>query len=309
MAYWRNLVWTFGALCAALAAFSAAAQQPKANIGYIGAADFTPLFVAKDKGMFDKAGLDATLTRIQIAPNVGPAIMAGNLQIGMGTVPNLLHAAEGGLPLIAIAGASRMKKGNPIAGLVGRSGLAINSPADLKGKKIASPGLNTMLTELLEKWLYDNKVPRDQVTLVEIVFPQQHDTLKSGVVDAAITIEPFRSRILSDGTGFKIADYVGEVNPDIVAVLWMAKSDWANANPQAVRAFRQAYAEAIEWCAKNPDESKQIMQKYLGFPSNVLPDYGVEVKLSDLEFFEGIERQLGKLRQPVDVKKLLWTGK
>src|SRR5499427_10898796 len=147
MVYRGKWVGILGALWAALAAFSAGAQQLKANIGYIGAADFAPLFVAKDKGMFDKHGLDATLTRIQIAPNVGPAIISGDLQIGMGTAPNLLHAAEGGLPLVAIAGASRMKKNNPIAGLIGRTGFAYKTPADLRGKKIGSPGLNTMLTE------------------------------------------------------------------------------------------------------------------------------------------------------------------
>lgn len=293
-------------LLAALTAFPASAQQPKANIGYIGAADFTPLFVAKDKGFFDKQGLDATLTRAQIAPNVGAAVISGDLQIGMGTAPNLLHAAEGGLPLVAIAGASRMKKNNPIAGLVGRTGVAIKSAADLRGKTIASPGLNTMLTEMLEKWLFDHKVRRNEYTMVEVVFPQQHDMLKSGKVDAAITIEPFRSRIISDGTGFKVADYVGEVNPDMLAVLWMARRDWAEANPAAVRAFRAAYAEAIEWCAKNAEESKKIQAKYLGFASPVLPDYGVEVKLSDVEFFEKVQRELGKLRAPVDVSKLVW---
>lgn len=293
-------------LLAALTAFPASAQQPKANIGYIGAADFTPLFVAKDKGFFDKQGLDATLTRAQIAPNVGAAVISGDLQIGMGTAPNLLHAAEGGLPLVAIAGASRMKKNNPIAGLVGRTGVAIKSAADLRGKTIASPGLNTMLTEMLEKWLFDHKVRRNEYTMVEVVFPQQHDMLKSGKVDAAITIEPFRSRIISDGTGFKVADYVGEVNPDMLAVLWMARRDWAEANPAAVRAFRAAYAEAIDWCAKNAEESKKIQAKYLGFASPVLPDYGVEVKLSDVEFFEKVQRELGKLRAPVDVSKLVW---
>jgi len=46
-------------LLLAVAAFPAAAQQPKANIGYIGAADFTPLFVAKDKGFFEKRGFVA----------------------------------------------------------------------------------------------------------------------------------------------------------------------------------------------------------------------------------------------------------
>jgi NitT/TauT family transport system substrate-binding protein len=300
----KRIVMT--SLLAALAASPAVAQQPKANIGYIGAADFTPLFVAKDKGLFEKHGLDATLTRAQIAPNVGPAIISGDLQIGMGTAPNLLHAAEGGLPLVAVAGASRMKKNNPIAGLVGRSGAAIKTATDLRGKTIASPGLNTMLTEMLEKWLYDHKVARNEYTMVEVVFPQQHDMLKSGRVDAAITIEPFRTKIVSDGTGFNIADYVGQVNPDLLAVLWMARRDWAEANPAAVRAFREAYAEAIEWCAKNPEESKKIQAKYLGFASPVIPDYGVEVKLSDMEFFEKVERQLGKLRGPVDVSRLVW---
>jgi NitT/TauT family transport system substrate-binding protein len=199
-----------------------------------------------------------------------------------------------------------MKKNNPIAGLVGRTGVAIKTAADLRGKTIASPGLNTMLTEMLEKWLHDHKVARNEFTMVEVVFPQQHDMLKSGKVDAAITIEPFRSKIVADGTGFKIADYVGEVNPDLLAVLWMARRDWAEANPAAVRAFRAAYAEAIEWCAKNPEESKKIQAKYLGFASPVLPDYGVEVKLSDIEFFEKVERELGKLRAPVDVSKLVW---
>jgi len=59
-------------------------------------------------------------------------------------------------------------------------------------------------------------------------------------------------------------------------------------------------------CAKNPEESKKIQAKYLGFASPVLPDYGVEVKLSDMEFFEKVERELGKLRGPVDVSKLVW---
>jgi len=144
------------------------------------------------------------------------------------------------------------------------------------------------------------------VTLVEVIFPQQHDMLKGGNIDAVITIEPFRSRMLNDGTGFKIADYVGEINPDVLAVLWMARRDWAAANPQAVKAFREAYADAIEWGAKNPEESKKILAKYVGFASPVLPDYGVEVKLSDLEFFEKVERELGKLRGPVDVSKLVW---
>jgi NitT/TauT family transport system substrate-binding protein len=58
----------------AAVAMASAHAQTKINIGYSPAADFTPVFAAKDKGYFEKRGLDATLTRIPLASNI-PAAM------------------------------------------------------------------------------------------------------------------------------------------------------------------------------------------------------------------------------------------
>jgi NitT/TauT family transport system substrate-binding protein len=302
-----KLLKTF-ALVGALAALTmvqAVQAQTKVNIGYSPAADFTPVFAAKDRGFFDKRGLDATLTRIPLASNIPAAMVSGSLQIGMGTGSMLVQTAEAGLGLVAITGASRFQKANSVVSLVARSGESIKSAGDLKGKKVGVPGLNSMLHVMLQKWLLDNNVALAQVTMVEAPFPQMNDMLKGGTLDAAIAIEPFRSRIVSANTGYKVADYVTEIQDNMLAAFWMAKSDWAQANPKAIQAFRDAYEEALAWCLQNPDEAKALQVKYLGVPSPVIPSYSTAISAQDLELFERAGRQVGMLRKPVDVSKLV----
>ena len=60
-----NMFRTLSAVILAAIACIAMAQS-KVNIGYSPAADFTPVFAAKDKGFFEKRGLDVTLTRIPL---------------------------------------------------------------------------------------------------------------------------------------------------------------------------------------------------------------------------------------------------
>jgi NitT/TauT family transport system substrate-binding protein len=290
-------------LCLAAAAASA---QTKVNIGYSPAADFTPVFAAKDKGFFEKRGLDVTLTRIPLASNIPAAIVSDSLQIGMGTGSMLVQTAEAGLGLVALNGASRFQKSNSIVSLVARTGEKIQKPEDFKGKKVGVPGLNSMLHVMFQKWLLDNKVPLSQVTMIEAPFPQMNDMLKGGTIDAAVAIEPFRARILSGNTGYRVADYVTDIQDNVLAAFWMAKADWAKANPQAVRAYREAYDEALDWCVKNPEEARQLQVKYLGFPSPVIPSYSSAISPKDLEIFEQAGRQVGMLRGPVDVRNLVW---
>ena len=289
----------------AAVAIASAHAQTKVNIGYSPAADFTPVFAAKDKGYFEKRGLDATLTRIPLASNIPAAMVSGSLQIGMGTGSMLVQTAEAGLDLVAITGASRFQKANSVVSLVARSGETIKSAGDLKGKKVGVPGLNSMLHVMLQKWLLDNNVPLAAVTMVEAPFPQMNDMLKGGTLDAAVAIEPFRARIVSGNTGYKVADYVTEIQDNMLAAFWMAKSDWAQANPKAIQAFREAYEEALAWCVQNPEEAKALQVKYLGVPSPVIPSYSTAISAQDLELFERAGRQVGMLRKPVDVSKLV----
>lgn len=285
---------------------TAAMAQTKINIGYGTASDFLPAFVAKEEGCFDKHKIDATLTRMPIISNIPPALVSGSLQIGISTPTVLLQAKEGGLDLVAIAGATRMVKANPSISLVVRKGVDVKTAADVKGKKIGVPGLNSVADVMLKKWLKNNGVKLEEVTFIETPFPQMPDLLKGGTIDGAVAVEPIRSRIVSSDIGYRIPEefYVA-VHPDTVLAFWSATSAWAKANPEALKNFRTCLGEALASIKQNPEKAKEVEKKYLGFNTPVLPTLTVDMKADDFIFFVNLAKELGLTRKDIDVKTLV----
>lgn len=288
-----------------LAATGAANAQTKLNVGYVPAGDWAPSFIAKDKGFFEKRKLDVTLTRVALVPNIPPSIVAGSLDIGISTPTVLFDAAEGGIDVLAIAGGTRFTKEAAIFSVVARTGVKVENARDLEGKKVGVPGVRSIADVIFRKWLLQNGVQPSKVTIVETPFPQMRDLLKGGTVDAVAVLEPFRSRIIADGTGFKVADYAAEVNPDMIGGVWIAKGDWARKNPELVQAFRDALAEAIEFTRTNTEEARAIEQKYLGFNSPRFPPYSLTVTPADLEVYSRMSQDVGYMKKPIDVSKLI----
>lgn len=294
-------------LTAALATFATAAHaQTKVNIGFATASDFLPAFIAKDEGCFEKNKIDATLTRMPIVGNIPGALMSGSLQIGMSTPTVLLQAKEGGLDLVAVAGATRMLKANPNISLVARKEVNIKTAADVKGKKIGVPGVNSVADVMFRKWLKNNNVKLEDVTFIETPFPQMPDLLKGGTIDAVVAVEPIRSRIVSADIGYRIPEefYVA-VNPDSVLAFWIATADWAKGNAETLKNFRGCLREGLAFIQSNPDKAKEIEKKYLGFNTPVLPTMTTDVKADDFTFFVGLGKELGLVRKDIDVKTLV----
>jgi NitT/TauT family transport system substrate-binding protein len=288
---------------------ASAAEMQKINVGYVPVADFAPLFVAKDKGFFEKKGLDVTLIKILLASNVPGALVAGSLDIGMGTPPMLLVTNESGLDFQVIAAVSRLHKENPFISLIARKQDNITDAAQLKDKKVGVPGFNSSMDITFRKWMMDRHIPYGdgpgQVHLVEAIFPQMHDLLAGGQLDAALVIEPFRTLIIKDGTGNNVRDYFSDLSPDAVAAIWMAKADWIKAHPDIVVGFRTALAEGIADLNANPPEFQSIQVKYLGFASPAKPDWSLQVSKEDLDFFAGISTQVGLIHQQPQIEKLI----
>jgi NitT/TauT family transport system substrate-binding protein len=296
-----------GVLCVllGLATGASAAELQKISIGYIPVSDFAPLYIAKDKGFFEKHGLDVTLVKIALASNVPGALVAGSLDIGMGTPPMLLVTTESGLDFQAIAGVSRLEKDNPFVSLIARPAANIKDAADLKGKKLGVPGFNSTMDITIRKWLLDRNVKPSDVNFVEAVFPQMHDELAGGQLDAAIVLEPFRTLIIKDGTGVNVRDFFGDLTPDAVAAIWMAKGDWIKAHPDIVAAFRAAYTDGIADLAANPPEFETIQKKYLGFASPALPSFSLKLTKADLAFYADVSKQVGLIHQEPQLDKLI----
>lgn len=282
-----------------------ASAQTKVNVGYTAAGDFLPVFVAKEKGYFDKRGLDVTLTRVALASTVPAALMANSVQIGTGTGPGLLQAAEGGLDLVAVSGAARQNRSNPTVSVLARKEAKIASPADFKGKKVGVPGLNSVIDVVFRQWLKSNGVAPESVTLVEAPFPQMNDMLRGGMLDAVAVLEPFRSKILADGNGFKVADYFSDVKDGMIFGFWIATRSWAEANAAAVKAFREAGEEGIAFIRANPEDAKAIETKYLGVKTPGFSSFDIEIKPEDLQAYAAIGKGLGLLQRDVNTSRLI----
>ena len=169
--------------------------------------------VAIDEGIFKKLGLDVEMTLIGINSNIPAAILSNSIQIGGPTSTVFLQAVDGGLDLVAIAGASIMSKASNdnIAAFV-RNGITIKEPKDFVGKKVGAPGLGAFLHVLFVKWLVEKGVDPKSVNFVEVTFPTMADIIKSGGVDAVLTAEPFVTRMTNAGIGTVGARYAAELH-------------------------------------------------------------------------------------------------
>ncbi|WP_349628515.1 ABC transporter substrate-binding protein [Bradyrhizobium sp. JYMT SZCCT0180] len=228
-----------------LALTGAAVAQAKIQVGCTATSDCASAMVAVDEGIFKKHGLEVEMTPIGINSNIPAAILSNSIQIGGPTSTVFLQAVDGGLDLVAIAGASVMSPVNQdsIAAFV-RNGITIKEPKDFVGKKVGAPGLNAFLHVLFVKWLVDKGVDPRRVNFVEVTFPTMADIIKSGGVDAVLTAEPFVTRMINAGLGSVGARYAAELARTEPIIFYAASREWADKNAVAIKKFRDAIAES-----------------------------------------------------------------
>lgn len=268
-----------------VAVFTGASHaQTALNIGCTATTDCASAAVALEDGIFKKNGLDVTMTLIGLNSNIPAALLSDSIQIGGPTPSVFLQAVDGGVDLVAVAGASSTSPRTfDTAGVVASPASGIKEPKDFVGKKVGAPGIGAFLQVLFSKWLIDKGVDPKQVNFVEVTFPTMNDTLKSGVVDAVVTAEPMMSRIISSGTG-QVAGYFLETVPERrPAILYASTRAWADASPDAVKAFRTSIEEAATIVNENPEKGRQAIAKFTKIPIEVLSTMKLSVSDPKIE--------------------------
>jgi len=299
------------ALALVLIAAPALAAPTKIKIACTATSDCASAMIATYDGIFAKHGLDAEMTLIGINTNIPPAIVSGSIDIGGPTSTVFLQAVDGGLDLVALAGASVMDPSTAdLIAVVQKKGLTMSKPADFVGMKVGVPGIGAFLDVLFRQWLIQGGVDPAKVNYVEVTFPTQNDALKSGAVDAVVTAQPFVARIEGAGNGSVAAHYAAELNRRDPIIEYVASRDWAQKNPEAVRAFREAIAEAAK--VVNDDHAKEAeaqarftkmsVDLIKKFPPSVSK---AELSGQDFSWWLGVMKQQGMLQGEVDKAKLV----
>src|SRR6185312_685592 len=119
-----------------------ASAADKIIIGCTATTDCANAAVAEKEGIFEKNGLDAHMLLIGLNSNIPAALLSNSIQIGGPTPSVFLQAVDGGLDLVAVAGASVTSKSTAdTAAIVARPDSGIKTAKDFVGKKVGAPGI------------------------------------------------------------------------------------------------------------------------------------------------------------------------
>ena len=218
-----------------------------------------PLYVAEQKKMFEKNGIQVEVIIIRGATNVVRAVLSETIPIGRINPDYVIGAAEKGAKVKIIA--ANMEKipydiyAQP----------EIKTGADLKGKTLGvstlTGGTTLMVHEVLEK-AYRLK-ENDYKLLVVGTSPERYAALKGGSVQASFMGPPFTFRAAKDGFR-KLANFHEYLGP-ILFTTDFAHASYLKSNRAEVVRYLKSMIEATRWLydPKNKEEAIAIHMKVL----------------------------------------------
>ncbi len=215
---------------------------------------YGPLFLAKEKGFFEKNGVDVELSIVEGLGERKAALAGGKID-GMATALDVQVTLAGAdIPVQVVWLLDDSYGGDGI--LVKNE---INEIKDLKGKQVAfEVGSTSQMLALTA--LEQGGLTEDDVTVVQMSAGDAGAAFAAGKVDAAVTWEPWLTK--GAQANGKILLTTKDL-PGIILDTVSFKEDVIKDRPEDVKAFVKAMGEAMDYWKANEKEANEIMAKGL----------------------------------------------
>ena len=224
-----------------------------------------PIWVAQEKGLFAKNGLDVRLTPTPSSVFQLTHLIEGKFDIAMTAIDNLIAYREGqgevpvlGPDLIAFMGGD-----NGFLRLVAVP--EVKTLDDLRNKTVSvdarTTGYAFVLFEMLERG--GLRLDRDYNVVRAGGVLQRFQALMEKKHDATLLLSPFE--LQAEAKGFRRLGNATDVLGAYQGLVGGARQGWANANRDAVVGYIRAFSEAVDWLydPRNRDEAVLIFRKNL----------------------------------------------
>lgn len=250
------MIFALAALCglmSARASWSAEGALLRANYAGI-SAGFVPVWIALDRGLFAKYGLNVDLQFISPA-TATQGLLAKSLDI-VNPGGEIVEAALSGEPVVYMAGVLNR------AVLSIYSKPEIKSLADLKGKTIAVtvPGSTTDFAARIMLQQVGLTAGKD----VKILFLKGQAQILQGVqqghAEAGIFSSP--TTLKAGHAGLKELVNITEKNVPMIHAAFASTKEYMKTQRDQVRRFLQGYIEGIKIARGEPELAKQIIGRY-----------------------------------------------
>ena len=219
--------------------------------------ELLPLWIAQDRRLFKKHGLDTEVITIQGGPLAVQALLSGSVQFHAGGTSSIVDAKMRGADTATIAVFIDTLPYTLV------SGQTIKSAGQLKGKRFAVSRLGSVSDLSLRIALRNLGVNPEKEAVILGIGDQtaRFSALRSGSVDATVISPPLtvtaRKMGFTQITSFQEAGITWAYNSIDVT------SDFAQKNHQTVLGFLSGFVEGIAYIHKNKEESLVTLSRWM----------------------------------------------
>lgn len=212
---------------------------------------FLPADFGKSLGIFERRGIDLDITSAAGDAKVQQAMVAGSVEIGLGSGPGLGLVSKG-VPAKGVAAIVDLPAG---MALIAPAGSAIQSAADLKGKKI---GVTTGGS--LTDWLARAALESGGYTSADAQILPLGDlssnlaAMNSGSSDAFVYGSEPAFNLQVQGKA-KVVTTFDKVVPHFIAHSIFATDAFIKDKPEVLREFLAGWLETIDYMRAHRDET------------------------------------------------------
>lgn len=239
-----------------------------------------PVWVAENKGYFRDEGLDVEIKEFDSGRTAFKTMLTeGGLDlVTVAQIPVMFYSFNRSDYAII---ATMTYTDNDIK-IVGRRDIGINSPSDLKGKKIGATKGSTGHF-FLSSFLTYNGIANSDVEIVDMTGPELVQALVDGRVDAISTWEPYLSDAKKSlGEKAILFESKGVFREDFSVAL---KKDFIKNHPEILKRFLRAIERGEEYIKNNRQDSVDIVAKRINGDSGT-----IDKSWNDFEFKLGLDQ-------------------
>src|SRR5688500_13385085 len=263
----------------ALSPSAARAQSETVKLGDLAAISNAAVYIAVEKGFFKEQGVVTDITDFASAAKQVPALVAGELEVSVGSATaGLFNAVAQQAPFRIVADKGQARQGYGFSLLTVRKDLVdsgqVKSFRDLKGKKIAILAKGNIQHYLVGKMAEEVGLTINDVELTFLNAASQVTAFETKAIDAAYAVEPWAARFAERGVAvpFRTPDQVKGLGPVQVGVI-IYSGKFINERRPVAQRWMNAYLKAAEVFHKNGTKDPEIaaiLEKYTKVPAKVI---------------------------------------
>jgi ABC-type nitrate/sulfonate/bicarbonate transport system substrate-binding protein len=269
-----------------------------------------PVHVAREKGIFERHGLEVDFSYTPGSLHLAAALRQGEFEIGHTGADDVISDVED-----RGAGPDRlflfMGLHSGLVSVVGAPG--ISAVEALRGKKLAVDARASGFVFILEKWLRSKGLTPDDYNFVEVGgWEKRYESLLEGQCGGTLLTPPFVGNALEKGCHLLARG--DEIVPCYQGTAGAAQRSWAANHREALVRYIRSIVAATQWCFE-PNHRAQcitLLGKHNGIQGGAAENtldalldsgYGIypEAKLNLLGVEAALElrAEMGFLKRPV----------